>query len=68
MEERYREPPANQREMQVCFEVTTDDSHYLDIVSAIQRIAHAGKIVLASRQDRLQRSAAYNQPLGSLLP
>ena len=49
---------AGQREAHVRLEVTADDSHYGGIVSVIQRIAHAGKIVLASRDDRLHRCAA----------
>jgi hypothetical protein len=52
------EQSATPRGAHVRFEVTADDSLYGDIVSAIQRIAHAGKIVLASRHDRLHRCAA----------
>ncbi len=55
------EPSATQREMHVRLEVTADDSHYGSIVSAIQRIAHVGKIVLATSHDRLPMRAAYNQ-------
>ncbi len=58
LEERYCEQFAAPREVHVRLEVTADDSRYSGIVSAIQRIAHAGKIVLASRHDRLHRCAA----------
>jgi nitrogen regulatory protein PII len=58
LDERYCEQSAAPREVHVRLEVTADDSHYSDIVSAIQRIAHVGKIVLSSRHDRLQRCAA----------
>jgi nitrogen regulatory protein PII len=61
LEEWYCERSAAQREVHVRLEVTADDSHYGGIVSAIQRIAHVGKIVLASRHDMLPRRAAYNQ-------
>ncbi|MGB8076748.1 MAG: hypothetical protein WCF09_02590 [Gallionella sp.] len=47
-----------EKDVHVRLEVTADDSHSGSIVSAIQRIAHAGKIVLASRDDRLHRCAA----------
>lgn len=49
---------AAPRGAHVQLEVTADDSHYGGIVSAIQRIAHAGKIVLVSRHDRPHRYAA----------
>jgi hypothetical protein len=49
---------AAHMEVQVRLEVTADDNHYDGIVSAIQRIAHVGKIVLASRHDGLHRCAA----------
>lgn len=52
------EQPAAPRGVHVRLEVTADDSHYGGIVSAIQRIAHARKIVLASSHDRLHRCAA----------
>ncbi|MGO8753847.1 MAG: hypothetical protein ACLQHK_01300 [Gallionellaceae bacterium] len=42
----------------VRLEVTADDSHSGSIVSAIRRVAHAGRIVLASRRDRLSMRAA----------
>ncbi|MGC2456605.1 MAG: hypothetical protein WA435_01240 [Gallionellaceae bacterium] len=42
----------------VRLEVTADDSHSGSIVSAIRRVAHAGRIVLASRPDRLSMRAA----------
>ena len=58
LEEWYSEQSAAPREMHVRLEVTADDSHSGGIVSAIQRIAHAGKIVLASRHDKLHRCAA----------
>ena len=58
LEERRCEQSVAQREMHVRLEVTADDSHYSGIVSAIQRIAHVGKILLASSHDRLPRHAA----------
>ena len=57
-EERYCEQSAAQREVHVRLEVTANDSHYGGIVTAIQRIAHVGKIALASRHDRPHRCAA----------
>jgi hypothetical protein len=58
LEEKCCEHSAAQEEVHVRLEVTADDGHYSGIVSAIQRIAHAGKIVLASRHDKLHRCAA----------
>lgn len=58
MEECYCEQSAAQMEAHVRLEVTADDSHYGGIVSSIRRIAHAGRIVLASRHDMLQKHAA----------
>jgi len=49
---------AAQREMHVRLEVTADEHHYDGIVSAILRIAHVGKIDVASRHDRLLGYAA----------
>ncbi len=43
---------------QVQLDVTTDDSMAGSIVAVIRRIAHAGKIVLASRNDKLPKRAA----------
>ena len=43
---------------QVRLEVTSDNSHSSSIVSIIRKIAHAGRIILASRQDALSRRAA----------
>jgi hypothetical protein len=57
VEGRYGVESAPQRTGHVRLEVTADDSHYPGIVSAIQRIAHVGKIVLASYGDRLHRCA-----------
>lgn len=56
--ERHGEQSAAQRNGHVRLEVTADDSHYGGIVSAIKRIAHVGKIDLASRHDRLFGYAA----------
>ncbi|MGA8863947.1 MAG: hypothetical protein WBM09_03640 [Gallionella sp.] len=61
LEEWYCEQSAVPRDVHVRLEVTADDTQYGGIVSAIQRIAHVGKIVLASRHDRPHRCAAYNQ-------
>lgn len=49
---------AARKEMHVRLEVTADDSHYDGIVSTILRMAHVGKIDLASRPDRLFGRAA----------
>ena len=57
LEDCHCEQSVAQREMHVRLEVTADDSHYDGIVSAILRIAHVGKIDLASRHDRLLRYA-----------
>jgi L-lactate utilization protein LutC len=54
----YSEKVAAESDKHVRLDVTADDSHYGSIVSAIQRIAHAGRIVLASRPDMLPRRAA----------
>lgn len=58
LEDCHSEQSAAQREMHVRLEVTADDRHYDGIVSSILRIAHVGKIDLASRHDRLLRCAA----------
>jgi hypothetical protein len=58
LEEWHCEQSNAQRGTHVRFEVTADDNHYGGIVSAIQRIAHVGKIALASRHDKLPRRAA----------
>ena len=58
LEEWHCEQSAIPKDVHVRFEVTADDSHYSGIVSAIQRIAHVGKIALASRHDRPHRCAA----------
>ena len=42
----------------VRFDVTADNSRSGSIVSAIRKIAHAGKIMLASRNDILPKPAA----------
>ncbi|HTN94674.1 MAG TPA: hypothetical protein VMJ33_08845 [Gallionella sp.] len=52
------EQSATPRGVHVRLEVMADDSHYGGIVSAIERIVHAGKIVLATRHDRTHRCAA----------
>jgi hypothetical protein len=52
------EQSATPRGVHVRLEVTANDIHYGGIVSAIQRIAHAGKIVLASHLDMLPMHAA----------
>lgn len=49
---------AARKEMHVRMEVTADALHYDGIVSAILRVADAGKIDLASRPDRLLGYAA----------
>lgn len=47
-----------QKDVHVRLEVTADDIHYGSIVSAIQRIAHIGKIDLASRHDKPHKCTA----------
>ena len=42
---------------QVRLDVTADDGMAGSIVAVIRRIAHAGRIVLASRHDRLAKRA-----------
>jgi len=43
---------------QVRFDVTADNSHFNRVFSIIRKIAHTGKIILASRHDILPRRAA----------
>ena len=50
--------PAAQNEVHVRLEVTANDIHYGGIVSAIRRVAQAGKIVLDSHLGRLHMYAA----------
>ena len=57
-EERDCVQQAARAEAHVRLEVTANDNCHDGIVSAIRRIAHAGKIVLASRLDRPHRCAA----------
>ncbi len=42
---------------QVRFDVTAEDSMAGSVIEIIRRIAHAGKIILASRYDRLPKRA-----------
>jgi hypothetical protein len=58
LEEWHCEQSAAPKGMHIRFEVTADDNHYGGIVSAIQRIAHVGKIALASRPNKLLNRAA----------
>ncbi len=58
LEEWDCEQSAAPKGAHVRLEVTADDSHSGSIVSAIRRVAHAGRIVLASRPDRLSMRAA----------
>ena len=57
LEEWYCEQSATQREVHVRLEVTANDIHYGGIVSAIQRVAQAGKIVLDSHLGMLPMHA-----------
>jgi nitrogen regulatory protein PII len=52
------ERPAARDEMHVRLDVTADDRHYDGIVSAILRMAHAGKIIMSSRHEGLPNYAA----------
>ncbi len=52
------EQPAARSEVHVRLEVTANDIHYGGIVSAIQRVAQAGKIVLDSHLGMLPMHAA----------
>jgi L-lactate utilization protein LutC len=54
----YSEKMVAEADKHVRLDVTTDNSRSSSIVSAIRRIAHAGRIVLASRHDMLPRCAA----------
>jgi hypothetical protein len=52
------EQPAAQSEVRIRLEVTVSDIHYGGIVSAIQRVAQAAKIILDSHLDMLPMHAA----------
>jgi len=54
----YSEKLAAELDMHVRLDVIADDNRSGSIVSAIRRIAHVGKIVLASRHDGQPRRAA----------
>ena len=54
----YSEKITTNTDKQVRIDVTTDNRHSGSIVSVIRRIAHAGKIILTSRQDALPKRAA----------
>lgn len=53
----YSERKIRESNKQVRLDVSADDSMAGSIVAVIRRIAHAGKIVLASRHDRLPKRA-----------
>ena len=54
----HSEKMAADSDKQVRFDVTADNSHSSGIVSIIRRIAQAGRIILASRQEAHPRHAA----------
>ncbi len=54
----YSERRIHESNRQVRLDVTADDSMAGSIVAIIRRIAHAGRIVLASRHDLLPKRAA----------
>ena len=51
----YSENIAAESGKHVRFDVTADNSRSCSIVATIRRIAHAGKIILASRHDILPK-------------
>lgn len=57
----YSEQITAESGKHVRLDVTAENSRSGSIVSAIRRIAYAGRIVLASRHDMLPKRAAYNQ-------
>ncbi len=54
----YSEKRISESNKQVRLDVTADDSMAGSIVAVIRRIAHAGKIVLASRHELLPKRVA----------
>ena len=54
----YSDQIAAESGKHVRFDVTADNSRSGIIVSVIRRIAHAGKIILASRHDALPKRVA----------
>ena len=54
----YSEKMVAETDKHVKLDVAADNSRSGSIVSAIRRIAHAGRIVLTSRHDMLPRRAA----------
>ncbi len=54
----YSEQIAAESGKHVRLAVTTDNSRSGSIISAIRRIAHAGRIVLASRRDNPHKRTA----------
>jgi len=54
----YSEQIAAESGKHVRLDVTTENSRSGSIISAIRKIVHVGKIVLASRPDLLPRRAA----------
>lgn len=57
----YSEKVVAETDKNVRLDVITDNSRSASIISAIQEIAHAGRIALSSRHDMLPRRTAYNQ-------
>jgi hypothetical protein len=49
---------AAESDKQVRFDVTADKSHFNSVFSIIRKIAHTGKIILASPHDILTKRAA----------
>ena len=58
MVDSYSEKIIAASDKQVRFDVTADDSIAGSVVAVIRRIAHAGKIILASRHAPLAKRAA----------
>lgn len=54
----FSERMASESEKQVRLDVTADNSHFNSVFSIIRKIARAGKIILAPRQDALPKRAA----------
>lgn len=49
---------AAELDKQVRLDVTADNSHFSSVFSIIRKIAHVGRITLASRHDMLSKHAA----------
>ncbi len=54
----FSEQMATESDKQVRLDVTADNSHFNSVFSIIRKIAHAGKIIFASRHDMQPKRAA----------